>query len=67
MESIKLTLNYKTGVTLEQIVNYVHFENNQIIFTLKKQVYYSVVAEQIKVDLDNLISFDIVESTRKFN
>ena len=67
MKSIKLTLHYQTGAKLEQIVHYVHFENNQIIFTLKKQVYNSVISEQIKVNLNNLISFDITESEQNFN
>lgn len=67
MKSIKLTLNYKTGAILEQIVHYVHFEDGKICYTLKKQVNYSVIGEVIKISLDKLTSFDIEETDTQWN
>ena len=67
MKSIKLTLNYKSGMALEQIVHYVHFEDGKLCFTLKKQVNYSTIGDVIKVPLDNLKSFDIEGTEMQWN
>ena len=66
MKSIKLKITYKTGATIEQVVNYIHFENNCLIYTLKKQVYCGT-AQQIKIPLENVMTFDIEESEQQFN
>ena len=66
MESIKLTINYKSGAKVENIVNYVHFENGKIIFTVKNQMH-SAVQLPVNVPLENVESFDIEESEQLFN
>lgn len=66
MKSIRLTINYKNGNTLEHIVNYVHFESNAIYFTVKHQVH-SVYTHPVCVPLENIESFDIEESEKLFN
>lgn len=67
MKSIKLTLIYKLGTKVEQVVHYVHFEENVISFTVKNQVNYSVVSKIIKVPLENLASFIIEETEEQWN
>lgn len=66
MKSIKLTLTYKSGNTLEQIVNYVHVENNKLYFTVKKQIQ-NAIEPPVIVHLENIVSFDIEESEQRYH
>lgn len=66
MKSIKLTIEYQNGNKLEQIVNYVHCENGEICFSVKKQVYFGF-GEMVRVPLANIKAFDITETDQRFD
>ena len=66
MKSIKLNITYKSGTTLEQVVNYVHVENNKLYFTVKKQIQ-NAIEPPVIVQLENIPSFDIEETEQLFN
>lgn len=57
---IKLTIAYKTGRVHEQFVNYVHFEDDAIVYTTDKQVV-EPIQEQIRTRLCNVETFDITQ------
>ena len=65
MKSIKLNITYKSGTTLEQIVNYVHFEDDMIIYTVKKQIH-NAIETPVRIPLKNIASFDIEEAEQLF-
>lgn len=69
MKSIKLTIEYADGHKLDQIVNYVHFANGAIYFQVKNQVSFIAPfsVEPVKIPLENIKSFDIIETDQKFN
>ena len=69
MKSIKLTVKYKNGNQISQIVNYVHFADGAIYYQLKEQVSFisPFSVEPVKISLDNIESFDIAETDQKFN
>lgn len=69
MKSIKLTITYKSGETLDQIVHYVHFADNAIYFQLKKQVNFTFgdSVAPVKIPLDIIDKIDITESEQTFN
>ena len=66
MKSIELTLKYKTGVELRQIVNYVHFEKGYLHYTLKVQ-NHDLSIRINKVPVENLVSFYIDETDEQWN
>lgn len=66
MKSIELTLKYKTGVELKQVVNYVQFENGCLHYTLKKQVH-DLSVRIVKIPLEKLVSFYIDETDEQWN
>ena len=66
MKSIKLTLTYKSGNTLEQIVKYIYVENNKLYFTVKKQIQ-NAIEPPVIVHLENIVSFDVEETEQLFN
>lgn len=55
---IRLTIEYKNGGTLKQLVNYVHFEDGSIYYTIDKQVH-GAFQQQIKTPLENVNKFDV--------
>lgn len=69
MKSIKLTIKYKNGNQIEQIVNYVHFADGALYFQVKEQVSFIAPfsVEPVKISLNNIESFDITETEQKFN
>lgn len=58
---MKLTINYKNGNKLTQEINGLRYEADAICFTVKKQVYFSVVPHPVYVHFDNIESFEIEE------
>lgn len=52
-----LTIRYKTGVELRNSVNYVHYENNSICFTINQKIH-DAVQDVVKIDLNYVDSFD---------
>lgn len=66
MESIKLTIEYKTGLILEQIVHYINFENNKLCFSLKKQISSCGADNLVRVSLENIKSFNVTETDKKW-
>lgn len=57
-EVMVLTLNYKNGLSLKNNVNYLHFENGFLYFSIDKKVH-SVGVDVVKVDLNYIESFDL--------
>lgn len=57
-EVMVLTLNYKKGLSLKNNVNYLHFENGFLYFSIDKKVH-SVGVDVVKVDLNYIESFDL--------
>lgn len=54
---LHLTLHYKNGTTIEQGVNYLHFEGDGIFFTVKSGMH-PIFQEPVKVPVENLESWD---------
>ena len=57
-EVMVLTINYKKGLSLKNNVNYLHFENGLLCFTIDKKVH-GVGADVVKIDLNCIESFDL--------
>lgn len=57
-EAMVLTLNYKKGLSLKNNVNYLHFENGFLYFSIDKKVH-SVGVDVVKIDLNYIESFDL--------
>lgn len=57
---LKLTVNYKNGNTIENKVNYLHFENGCIFYTVDEQVH-GIFQEPVRVPLENIVSYDLEE------
>ena len=57
-ERLQLTLTYKNGNTIKNLVNYVHCENGKLMFTVDKQGH-SLFMDQVKIPLKNISSYDI--------
>ena len=53
---MQLTINYKNGNTTKQLVNYVHYENGAIFFTIDKQV---VTGSIVRVPVENIERYDL--------
>lgn len=53
-----ITINYKNGNTIKNAINYLHFENDEIVFTMDRQVH-SIIQNQVRILLSNITSFDI--------
>ena len=57
-----LTINYKNGNTMKELVNYIHFEDGSIFYTRDVQIQQSITAPS-KTPLENVESFDLEEVT----
>ena len=55
-----ITLKYKTGVTLREAVNYIHFEDGAIHYTCKRNPH-PVVQDIVKIPTAVLESWDVEE------
>lgn len=55
-ERMQLTIKYKNDNTTKQLVNYVHFENGAIFFTIDKQV---VTGSIVRVPVENIEMYDL--------
>lgn len=53
-----LTINYKNGNTIDQLVNYLHVEDNTLYFTIDRQDQ-QLITRQAAVPMANIISYDI--------
>ena len=51
-----LTINYKTGTVLKQLVNFLHCEDGEIIYTIDAQVH-DVVQKHVAIPLVNIQCF----------
>lgn len=61
-ERLILTVIYKNGNKLRQMVNYLHVEHGRIWYTIDKQTHYSVVEEPVGIPLDNVESLDLEQA-----
>ena len=59
--TMKLTIIYKNGNQLEQLVNYVHLENGAIYYTMNKQVH-GTFQEPVRIPIENIDKFDVEEA-----
>ena len=57
-ERLQLTIKYKNGNELKQLVNYLHFEDGAIYFTQDEQCH-SVIQMPVKVTLANVKEFNL--------
>lgn len=57
---LQLTITYKTGLTLQSLVHYIHFEGDAIAFTVDKQVA-DAIQEQVKIKLANVERFEVTQ------
>lgn len=55
-ERLMLTINYRNGNTIKQLVNYLHCENGKLYFTVDKAVSDGYVVD---IPLENIASFDL--------
>ena len=53
MTKLYLTIEYKNGNTLTEKVNYLHFENENLFYTVDKQIYDKFI-DQIKIPIENM-------------
>ena len=53
-----LTINYKNGNKIEELVNYLHFEDGAIFYTLDSQIQQAITVPS-RTPLKNVESFDI--------
>ena len=58
MTKLYLTIEYKNGNTLTEKVNYFHFENENLFYTVDKQIYDKFI-DQIKIPIENIKKFDL--------
>ena len=58
MTKLYLTIEYKNGNTLTEKVNYLHFENENLFYTVDKQIYDKFI-DQIKIPIENIKKFDL--------
>ena len=59
--TMKLTIIYKNGNKLEQLVNYVHLENDAIYYTMNKHVH-GIFQEPVRIPIENIDKFDVEEA-----
>lgn len=64
-ERLILTVVYKNGNKLRQLVNYLHMERGKIWYTVDKQNYYSVIEEPVGIPIENIESFDLEKALCK--
>ncbi len=55
-ERLLLTINYRNGNTIKQLVNYLHCENGKLYFTVDKAVSDGYVVD---IPLENITAFDL--------
>lgn len=69
MKSIKLTITYKNGNVLDQIVHYVHFRDDAVYFKVKKQLNFfpGDSVEPVRIPLANIETLDISGTDQLFN
>jgi len=53
-----LTINYKNGNTLKELVNYLHYEKEKIAYTVDRQVH-AVFQQPVEIPMENIDSFDL--------
>ena len=58
-----ITINYKNGNTLTEDVNYLHFENGCIYYTVERKIQ-SMVTVPVEIPLENIESFDLVKNDK---
>ena len=57
---LKAKITYKTGVVLEENVNYLHIENGKIYYTVRTQAA-PIFQEPVAIPLDVVETFDLEE------
>lgn len=68
MKSILLTIEYKTGAKIKEVVNYVHFEDGKICYSLKKGFYgHMSLYGQVNIPLEVIKCFDITETEQEYH
>lgn len=53
-----LTITYKNGNQIKKLINYLHFENDRIFFTVDKQIQ-NVIEEPVVIKLENIDHYDL--------
>lgn len=57
---LKIKITYKTGVVLEENINYLHIENGKIYYTVRRQAA-PIFQEPVAIPLDVVETFDLEE------
>lgn len=57
---LKVKITYKTGVVLEENINYLHIENGKIYYTVRRQAA-PIFQEPVAIPLDVVETFDLEE------
>lgn len=57
---LKAKITYKTGVVLEENINYLHIENGKIYYTVRRQAA-PIFQEPVAIPLDVVETFDLEE------
>lgn len=55
---MRLTVIYKTGAKVQNLVNYLHFEEGRLCFTVDKQVQ-NVIEDQVCIPVENIARYDL--------
>ena len=55
---LKLTVTYKNGTEISNLVNYLHFEDGAIFYTVDKQVH-EIIEQPVKIQMENIKRFDL--------
>lgn len=55
---MELDISYKNGTKLTHKINYLHFENGFIYFTIDKNPH-PIFQEPVKIPLENIYAFEV--------
>ena len=54
----KITITYKNGNTITDTVNYLHYEDGKITYTVDRQVS-NLAFDPVVIPVENIVKFDL--------